>query len=82
MVLHEGSGKPVSIEGVSEFPIACDDLFGCLLVGLSVVDRVGESSVAEGRFHGLGADCTQSCRLNPFGCALDDVIRGVFGLVE
>ena len=47
--------------------------------GFSVVDPVGESSVAERCFHGLGANCTGSCGGDPFGDALDDVIRGVFG---
>ena len=53
VVLHEGSGALVGIEGVSEFHVACDELFGWLLVGLNVVDGVGESLVAEGCFHGL-----------------------------
>ena len=38
--------------------------------------------VAEECFHCLGADCTGSCGGDPFGGALDDVIRGVFGQVE
>ena len=50
VVLHEGSGKPVGVEGVSEFHVACEESFGCLFVGLSVVGRVGESSVAEEGF--------------------------------
>ena len=81
MVLHEGSDEPVSIEGVSEFHVACDEFFRCLLVGLSVVDRVGQSSVLVGCFLGLRADCTRSCGADPFVGALDDVIRGVFGQV-
>ena len=81
MMLHEGSGEPVSIDGVSEFHVACDEFFRCLLVGLSVDNWVGESSVAVGCFHGLGADCTRSCGADHFGGALGDVIRGVFGQV-
>ena len=47
-----------------------------------MVDRVSEFSVAERCFHGLGADCTHSRGVDPFGGALDDFIRGVSGQVE
>ena len=82
VVLHEGSGEPVGVEGVSEFLVACDEPFGCLLVGISVESWVGQSSVAEEGFHGFGAERTGSCGGDLFGGTLDDVIRDIFGQME